>query len=222
MAEKILFSWSGGKDSSMGLWRIMEGGDYEVEALMTTVTDAYNRVSIHGVRRELLKAQAESIGLPLLEISLPGKTSNEEYEEIMGREMEKARQRGVFKVAFSDLYLEDVREYREKNLARARMKAIFPVWGEDTLAFAHDFIKSGFKAVITCVDTRALEASFSGRFFDESFLEDLPEGVDPCGENGEFHSYVFDGPIFHKSIQIELGERVLREQRFQYIDVLAA
>ena len=216
---KVIFCWSGGKDSALALHEIRQQG-FEVAALITTVTQGYERVSIHGVRDVLLDAQAHSIGIALEKVYIPQNSSNSDYESAMEKLLNRWYDRGVAKVVFGDIFLEDLRQYREKNLARAGMETIFPLWKQDSAVLGRRFIDQGFKAIITCVDTLALPASFCGRYYDASFLADLPASVDPCGENGEFHSFVFDGPIFKKSVPFKVGECVLRDNRFQYCDLL--
>ena len=219
MSEKVLVSWSGGKDSAVALYEVLEKGGYDIQALITTVSGEFDRVSMHGVRRSLLARQAGSLGLPLREIILPPDPSNREYEAGMEELLAEYKGRGVLRVVFGDVFLEDVRDYREKNLAGIGMEGIFPLWGRDTESLAHAFIDLGFRAVVTCVDSQALNGGFVGREFDERFLSELPEGVDPSGENGEFHTFVYDGPIFEHPISFEKGEVVLRERRFHYIDL---
>lgn len=220
MSEKVLVSWSGGKDSAISLYEVLEGGGHEIQALITTVSEEFGRISMHGVRRSLLVRQAGSLGLPLREITLPRNPSNREYEVRMEDLLAEYKGRGVSRVVFGDVFLEDVRDYREGNLARVGMEGIFPLWGRDTGSLAHTFIELGFKAVVTCVDSEALDGGFVGKTFDEHFLSELPEGVDPSGEKGEFHTFVYDGPIFQRPIAFEKGEVVLRENRFHYIDLL--
>lgn len=219
--EPILFCWSGGKDSAMALAKLLRGGEHAIAALLTTVTEDYDRISMHGVRRELLEMQAAALGLPLHIVRIPVGCTNELYEQRMREALQIYLQRGIRRVAFGDLFLRDVREYRERNLARAGMEAIFPLWGRDTGELARGFIAQGFRAVLTCVDTRKLDAAFSGREFDGSLLADLPRYTDPCGENGEFHSFVYDGPIFYEPVRIAPGERVTREG-YCFCDLLAA
>jgi len=211
MKERILFCWSGGKDSALALAEVLRAGDGQVAALLTTVTEDYDRISMHGVRRVLLEAQAAALDLPLHMVRIPAGCSNEIYEARMQQTLEGFLAQGVRRVAFGDLFLQDLREYRERNLARVGMQAIFPVWGQDTAALARRFIAQGFRAVLVCVDPRKLDASFAGREFDAALLADLPPGVDPCGENGEFHTFVYDAPIFRQPITIARGEVVLRE-----------
>lgn len=219
MKERILFCWSGGKDSTLALAELLRASDCEVAALLTTVTEDYDRISMHGVRRTLLEAQAAALGLPLQIVLIPTGCSNEIYEARMKAALESFLERGIRRAAFGDLFLADVREYRERNLARVGMEAIFPLWQRDTRELAHEFITRGFRAVLTCVDTRKLDASFSGRFFDAQLLADLPPQVDPCGENGEFHSFVFDGSIFRQPVAFSHGERVVREG-YAFCDLL--
>ena len=198
-------SWSGGKDSALTLWTL-RGEGIEPEALITTVTDAYDRISMHGVRRELLARQAEEIGAPLVEVRIPAGCVNDVYEQRMARAFASAPLSDVEAVAFGDLFLEDVRAYREERLGANGMRGLFPLWGRDTAALAREFIAAGFEATIVCLDPRALDPSFAGRAYDERLLADLPVGVDPCGENGEFHTFVHAGPIFTEPIACEPGE----------------
>ncbi|MFA6448625.1 MAG: diphthine--ammonia ligase [bacterium] len=218
--NKALFAWSGGKDSAMALYVMKENSDFDIRALMTTVTEGYNRTSMHGVRVELLDRQVASIGIPLEKVYISKKSSNEEYEEKMAAILLRYKELGVSFVAFGDLFLEDLKKYREDNLAKVDVMGIFPIWKKDTAQTAQAFIDLGFKAIITCVDTNHLDGSFAGRAFDESFLSDLPESVDPCGENGEFHSFVFDGPIFKDKIIFEKGEVILRDGRYMFCDLI--
>jgi uncharacterized protein (TIGR00290 family) len=222
MTDKVLLCWSGGKDSALALHELLQGGEKEVAALLTTVTKDYDRISMHGVRRELLERQATSVGLPLEVVFLSKDGSNEEYEAKMAGALQKFLDLGVREVVFGDLYLEDVRRYREENLARVGMEGLFPLWGRETRALALSFIELGFQALISCVDSEALDGSFAGRTFDRQFLEDLPAGADPCGENGEFHSFVFDGPLFKERVLLTKGEVTLRDGRFYYCDFLPA
>jgi uncharacterized protein (TIGR00290 family) len=220
VTQKGLLSWSGGKDSAMALYEIQRTGGYEISALLTTVTADYDRVSMHGVRRILLEQQAASLGLPLEEVLISADMSSEEYGAKMREVLESHRARGVSSVVFGDVFLEDVRTYREENLSKVGMRGIFPLWGRDTGELARTFVDLGFEAVITCVDTHLLDGGFVGRVFDRQFLSELPAGVDPCGENGAFHSFVYDGPVFGERIAYTKGEMVLRENRFQYCDLM--
>ncbi|MFA4919931.1 MAG: diphthine--ammonia ligase [Thermodesulfovibrionales bacterium] len=220
MAEKIIFTWSGGKDSAMALYELQRTHSYEVSALLTTITEDYERISMHGVRRILLERQADSLGLSLEKVFISKNTSNEEYESKMQEALIKYRATGVPSVVFGDIFLEDLRKYREDNLSKVDMKGIFPIWKRDTTELAHTFIDLGFKAVVTCVDSNVLDKKFVGRVFEEQFLSELPSTVDPCGENGEFHSFVYDGPIFRERIAFTMGDIVLRDNRFYFCDLI--
>ena len=217
----ILMSWSGGKDSCIALHDIQKARKHRVAALLTTVTDDYDRISMHGVRRELLERQATSLGLPLRQVLISKDATNEEYEMKMAEAFDVYRPQGVHAIAFGDLFLEDVKAYREQFLARHDMRGLFPVWKRDTTCFIKEFIELGFKAVVTCVDSQVLDQSFAGRTIDEGFLSSLPSSVDPCGENGEFHTFVFDGPNFKEPVKFLLGDRVQRE-RFSFCDLVPA
>lgn len=217
-------SWSGGKDSSLALAALRESDELEPLALLTSVTRQYDRVSIHGVRRELLLSQAESLGLPLFEIGLQPGGSNDDYERAFAAGVEDVRRvmPGVRHMAFGDLYLADVRAYRERLIESLGMTGVFPLWGANTSALAKRFVRDEYGAVLVCVDTTQLDAAFCGRAFDDALLAALPPSVDPCGENGEFHTFVSSGPIFAKPVQAETGEIVLRDGRFAYCDLLPA
>jgi uncharacterized protein (TIGR00290 family) len=217
--EPILFCWSGGKDSAMALHALLQREDVRVTALLTTVTEGYERISMHGVRRELLERQAESIGLPLHEVRIPPQCVNPIYEARMEEALRVHYDQGVRKAAFGDIFLEDLRAYREKNLARIGMTALFPIWKRDTRELIRAFHVAGFRAMAACVDGKILCREFAGRELDESFFMDLPPGADPCGENGEFHTFVFDGPIFRHAIPVHAGEVVERDS-FIYCDLL--
>lgn len=219
MTEPLIFCWSGGKDSALALHALRQADDFEVVGLLTTVTAGYDRVSMHGVRRELLHAQAAALGLPLQEVSITPGAGNAEYERAMGAALERCREDGVRHVGFGDIFLEDLREYRERNLARVGMQAVFPVWRRDTAELVASFHALGFRAVTAVVDPRVLPESFVGREIDARFVLDLPAGVDPCGENGEYHSFVYDGPIFARPVPVERGEIVLRDG-FVFCDLL--
>jgi uncharacterized protein (TIGR00290 family) len=219
MAEPILFCWSGGKDSAMALHTLLQHPDVRIVALLTTVTETYDRISMHGVRRELLVQQAQSIGLPLREVRIPPQCVNPIYEARMEEALRSYYAEGVRTVAFGDIFLEDLRAYREKNLARIGMTASFPIWKRDTRELIRGFHAARFRAIAACIDPRVLDRSFAGRELDESFFRDLPAGVDPCGENGEFHTFVFDGPIFRNPIPVRAGKVVERDS-FVYCDLL--
>ena len=220
MVEKIILTWSGGKDSALTLYELLKKQEYEIAALLTTVTEGYDRISMHGVQRILLEEQAESIGLPLEIIYITQNSSNEEYEARMKEKLMHYKSRGVESVAFGDIFLEDLRSYREENLSKVGMKGVFPLWKRDTAELARTFIELGFRAIVTCVDSDVLDGSFAGRVLDNQFLSDLPSEVDPCGENGEFHSFVYDGPIFRERIGYRKGEVILRDNRFYYCDLI--
>ena len=215
----VLISWSGGKDSCIALHEIKRAQNYRVAALLTTLTRDYDRISMHGVRRVLLEKQAASLGLPLHQVLISKEATNEEYEMKMGEAFSVYRERGIDSIVFGDLFLEDIRAYREQFLARLNMRGLFPVWKRDTSSFIKEFIELGFKAVVTCVDSKVLDQSFAGRIIDETFLSSLPSHVDPCGENGEFHSFVFDGPIFTEAVKFSIGVAVSRDS-FWFRDLL--
>jgi uncharacterized protein (TIGR00290 family) len=217
--EDVLFCWSGGKDSAMALHALRAARGCRITALLTTVTEEYDRISMHGVRRALLERQAESLGLPLHAVLIPPQCINAIYEERMKEALAQHFSRGVRRIAFGDIFLEDLRVYREKNLAQVGMQALFPIWKRDTRELAREFVRLGFRAITVCVDPRVLDGSFAGRELDASFFADLPPGVDRCGENGEFHTFVFDGPVFETPIAFRVGEKVLRDG-FCFCDLL--
>lgn len=219
--EPVLFCWSGGKDSAMALHALLQDPQAGVVALLTTVTEGYDRISMHGVRRELLQRQAESIGLPLHEVFIPPECVNSIYEERMEEALRIHFENGVRKVAFGDIFLEDLRAYREKNLARIGMMGVFPIWKRDSRELIESFRAHGFRSVAVCVNPKLLDRTFAGRELDSSFFADLPPEVDCCGENGEFHTFAFDGPIFKEAIRFKLGERVERDS-FVFCDLLMA
>lgn len=218
--EKVVLSWSGGKDSTMAAYHLLASQKYEITALMTTVTEEFDRISMHGVRRILLERQAESLGIPLHMIMIPKDCSNEIYEERMRDACLHFKAQGVTKIAFGDLFLEDLKQYRDERLAQVGMAGLYPIWMRDTEEVVRTFIGLGFKALLACVDTQAIDASFAGREIDSDLLRDLPENADPCGEYGEYHSFVYAGPIFKKTIACKAGERVMRTPRFNYCDIL--
>ena len=219
-AGNVALSWSGGKDSALTLWTLRRRR-LEPEALITTVTESYERISMHGVRRELLARQAEALGVPLVEVVIPPACANEIYEARMARAFAAAPLSGVEAVAFGDLFLEDVRAYREERLAVAGKRGLFPLWGCDTARLAREFLDAGFQATLVCVDPRALDPDLAGRRYDEQLLAELPHGVDPCGENGEFHTFVFSGPIFAEPVACATGEIVERDG-FVFCDLTLA
>jgi uncharacterized protein (TIGR00290 family) len=218
----VVLSWSGGKDSALALARLLDDDALQVVGLLTTVTAGYDRVSIHGVRRTLLHAQADALGLPLHEATLQPASSNAAYELAMADALAEVRRRmpGVRRLAFGDIFLADVREYREKLVETLGFGAIFPLWGEPSHALADEVLARGIAARLVCVDTHALSATFAGRAYDPTLLADLPPNADPCGERGEFHTFVSDGPGFRAPVAYTVGETVLRENRFAYCDLL--
>jgi uncharacterized protein (TIGR00290 family) len=218
--HQAIVSWSGGKDSALALDEARR--HFEIVALLTTVTADYDRISMHGVRTELLRRQARALNYPLTTVEVSAACDNAEYETKMREALAGFRRDGVSAVVCGDIFLEDVRRYRESKLLSGLLHGVFPLWGKDTRLLARTFLDRGFQAVLCCVDTQALDGDFAGRLFDEQMLTDLPLGVDPCGENGEFHSFVFAGPLFDCPVQWSRGECVLRDGRFRYCDLLAA
>lgn len=221
MMEKVIVSWSGGKDSALSLYEIQRSRDYQVVSLLTTINEYYDRVSMHGIRRVLLEQQAQALGLPLIKVPIPRDCSEEDYETRMMDVLRQAKSDGVNQVVFGDIFLEWLRERRESNLARLGMAPILPIWGRETLELTQSFISLGFKAVITCVNSQLMPKGFLGRVLDENLLAELPAGVDPGGENGEFHSFVFDGPMFSESIPFTL-DRVVTRDSYHFRDLLPA
>jgi uncharacterized protein (TIGR00290 family) len=216
---KAWLAWSTGKDSAWTLHTVREQGELEITALLTTVNDTHHRVAMHAVRESLLEAQAAAVGLPLIKVPIPSPCPNAIYEQAMSRAMEQARAEGVRQVVFGDLFLEDIRRYREQHLAAVGMEALFPLWGRDTIRLAREMIAGGLSAWLTCVDLNQLGREFAGRRFDASLLADLPSGVDSCGENGEFHTCAVAGPMFRAPIAVERGEIVERDG-FIFADLL--
>lgn len=217
--RKILLAWSGGKDSAWALHALRQDPQVELAGLLTTFNREFDRVAMHAVRRELVLAQAEAAGLALWAVDLPWPCSNQEYEQCMAQAMQRAIETGITAVAFGDLFLEDIRQYRERQLQQVGVEPLFPLWGLETRQLAREMIASGLRAVLTCVDPKALDRSFAGREFDAKLLADLPAGVDPCGERGEFHSFVYAGPMFDRTIPVKAGEVVERDG-FIFADVL--
>ena len=209
--QKAVYNWSGGKDSSFALWQVLKNKEFDIKYLLTSMSAEHRRISMHGVAEYLLDEQAENLGLPLRKIYLKEDSSLETYNSVIEEELEYAKSIGVSASIFGDIFLEDLRSYREKQLEKVGLKGIFPIWKRDTLELVNEFIDSGFKAVIVSANARLLDKSFCGRIIDHDFINDLPKGVDPCGENGEFHSFVFDGPIFSKPIDIEIGETIKKK-----------
>lgn len=217
----VILAWSGGKDSSLALAALRADPAVEVVALLTTITRDYDRISIHGVRRAVLDAQVAALGLPLIEVTISAAASNAAYEEAFAAALAAYRHAWpeVRHIAFGDLFLADVRAYRERLLPPLGWTPVFPLWGRETPALAQEFVRAGYRAIVTCVDTTQLGAEFAGREFDASFLAELPASVDPCGERGEFHTCVYAGPIFPYPLPLRAGERIRRDGRFEYCDV---
>ncbi|HEX4600170.1 MAG TPA: diphthine--ammonia ligase [Gemmatimonadales bacterium] len=218
----VFVAWSGGKDSTLALEAVLRDDREAVATLLTTVTAGYERISMHGVRRALLARQAAALGLSLAEVRISPQASNAEYEANMSATLTtlRAQHPGVDSVVFGDLFLEEIRAYRERMLGHVGMRGLFPLWHRDTTRLAHEFVGRGYQAILACVDATALPAAFAGREFDRALLADLPSGVDPCGENGEFHTFVYAGPIFATPIPVCRGEIVVRDGRFVYCDLL--
>ncbi|MBE0423663.1 MAG: diphthine--ammonia ligase [Lutibacter sp.] len=208
---KAIFNWSGGKDSALALYHTIKEEKFDITALMTTVNAKFNRISMHGVRNELLYAQGKSIGIPIKEIRLPEMPSMLAYDETMKTVLLELKKKEITHSIFGDIFLEDLRTYRENKLKEVGLKAHFPLWKRNTTEIVHEFIDLGFKTVVVCVKAELLGEDFTGRIIDRDFLKDLPKNVDPCGENGEFHTFVFDGPIFKKPIAYTLGEKIYKE-----------
>ena len=220
MPEPIVICWSGGKDSALALYELQQSAQYDVVSLLTTITAGDDRISMHGVRRALLIEQAGALGLPLFEVEIPPRASNDVYEARMGDAFDAFRRQGIRHIAFGDIFLADLREYRERLLARHDLHAVFPIWQRDTRELARTFLRLGFRAVTCCIAPQRLEERFAGRALDEAFFEELPDSVDPCGENGEFHSFVFDGPNFRRPLSIATGEKLLRDS-FLFCDLIS-
>ena len=219
MKQRVLLSWSGGKDSALALYMLQKRDDFQVVGLLTTITEEYHRVSMHGVRQVLVEKQAEELGLPLMKVLIPRNGGEDEYRSRMRQAMLQAKGNGIEGVAFGDISLEDVRKYREERLAEVKMKALFPLWGSKTAEMAAYFIQEGFQAIVSCVDSRRLAKESAGRLIDQRFLEELPADVDPSGENGEFHTFVFWGPLYHRAVPFRRGRLVLRDS-FYFRDLL--
>jgi len=219
MKHPVAFCWSGGKDSALALFELRQSAEFEVVALLTTLTRDFDRISMHGVRRELLLRQAAAIGVPLDEVWISQGASNAEYEAQMAGQLAKYKAAGINHIAFGDIFLEDLRMYREQNLARLELAALFPIWKRDTSELVETFLARGFRSITCCIDSRKLDDSFVGREIDRRFLSELPAGVDPCGENGEFHSYTCAGPVFDREISVRTGE-TLRRDSFLFCDLL--
>lgn len=222
MAIPTVLAWSGGKDSALALYYLKQQKTFEVVYLLTTVTETYQRISMHGVRLELLEQQAAALKIPLIIVPIPPNCTNEIYEDRMVNCLKQLKEEGIQTFAFGDIFLVDVRQYRENQLDRLNLKGIFPLWGIDSAYLARQFIELGFKAILSCVDTQQINASFVGHEFNLHLLDTLPPSADPCGEKGEFHTFVFDGPLFHFPLKISKGETVLRDNRFNYCELTPA
>ena len=222
MQTPVLIAWSGGKDCLMALQWLCADADWHVVGLLTTITRQFDRAAMHGIRRDVLHAQASALALPLMECEIEWPSSNEAYEAAHGHALQRAREQwpGLRHCAFGDLFLEDVRDYRERQLHRDGWSGVFPLWGRDTRELSRQFVTQGHRAVLTCVDTTQLDGAFSGREYDDGLLDELPENVDPCGERGEFHTLCYGGPRFAQALPLKRGESVLREGRFRYTDFL--
>jgi len=215
---KAILSWSGGKDSLMALWKLPT--EYEVVALLTNLNQQQDRVSVHGIRRYLIEAQAAAIGLPLHFVMLSSSPSNAEYEALVENALSPFHGQGITHIIYGDLFLQDIRQYRDHFSQRLEMQTVYPLWGLDTHKLAHEFTDAKFRASIVCVDTTQLDPKFIGRTLDNDLLRELPASVDPCGENGEFHTFAFDGPLFKQSLQVTFGETWLQDNRFLYCDMI--
>ncbi|SEO22824.1 MJ0570-related uncharacterized domain-containing protein [Flavobacterium sp. CF108] len=209
--KKALFNWSSGKDSALTLYKILQEPEFKIECLLTSVNQQYQRISMHGVRVELLQAQAESIRIPLKIMQVPEMPTMEVYETVMTETLTELKNQGIMYSVFGDIFLEDLRKYREEQLARIGFEGVFPIWKIPSYDLIQEFISLGFKTIVVCVNERYLDKSFVGRIIDQGFINDLPKNVDVCGENGEFHTFTFDGPIFSKPIDFEIGEIVYRK-----------
>ena len=204
------FNWSGGKDSTLALYKVLQNKQFDIRYLLTTLNAEADRISMHGVRSELLVKQAESLGIPAKKVHLPASSDMQAYETVMNEAISELKSEGISNCIFGDIFLEDLRTYREQKLQEVSISAHFPLWKQNTRKLIEEFIDLGFKTMVVCVDSSKLDESFAGRVIDRQFLADLPENVDPCGENGEFHTYVFDGPIFQQPIPFQIGEKVLK------------
>lgn len=205
---KVLFNWSSGKDSALALYKTLKENKFDIAYLLTSINEEYQRISMHGVHVSLLEQQASSIGFPLIKMEIPKEPSMEQYRDIMNKTMSELKSQGITYSIFGDIFLEDLRKYREDQLKAIDMEAVFPLWKKDTTNLIHEFLDLGFKTIVTCVNETYLDKSFAGRIIDEQFIADLPQNVDPCGENGEFHTFTFDGPLFKNPIKFEVGEIV--------------
>jgi uncharacterized protein (TIGR00290 family) len=210
MKQPAVFNWSGGKDSALALYQALQSGQYDIQTLLTTISEPHQRIAMHGVRVDLLDRQTASLGLPCRKLYLPEMPTMAAYEQLMTATLRELQSQGATVALFGDIFLEDLRRYRENQLAPFNLQAVFPLWGVPTTALMREFLGLGFKTITTCVNAKYLDQRFVGRVVDEAFLRDLPANVDPCGENGEFHTFVFDGPLFRKPVAFEKGEIVFR------------
>lgn len=225
--KKIVISFSGGKDSILGLHRLLQSGEWEIDSLLTTFSQESHRTSSHQVREELIEQQAAAFGIPLRKVYLPDNSTNEEYENVMGEAFQQIFKAEVTHIMFGDIHLKDLKEYREIMVHKFSLEAVFPLWGESTESIMAEFLDNGFKTVVTAVDGTRLDPSFAGKVINNHFLRELPLGVDVCGENGEFHTFVFDGPIFTKPIEFKLSNQFIKtidahtgKERFYFVDLL--
>lgn len=208
MKPKAIFNWSSGKDSALALYKILREDQFEIISLLTSINKEFQRISMHGVHVSLLEKQAESLGFPLIKMELPKEPTMEEYRDIMSKTMTGIKAKGITHSIFGDIFLEDLKKYREEQLETIGMTAVFPLWKKNTIELIYEFLDLGFKTIVTCVNETYLDKSFAGRIIDQDFIKDLPGNVDPCGENGEFHTFTFDGPLFKNPIPFNIGERV--------------
>lgn len=220
MKENLILAWSGGKDCTLAMHEIKKLDQYSIAALFSTISEQNERVSMHGTPRKLLETQARSLGYPLDVVAIPDHCTEDTYRETMQRSMQDWLDRGVTGVVFGDIFLEVIRAYRERNLSQIGLKAIFPLWGRDTKTLSQNFINLGYRAIISCMDTKQLNRSFAGREYDRSLLDELPQSVDPCGENGEFHTFVYEGPVFSKRVNFRRGQIQGKQGRFYLYDLV--
>jgi uncharacterized protein (TIGR00290 family) len=218
--EKVLISWSGGKDCSLALHDILSGREYQVAGLLTTITKGHDRLDMHDIRYSLLDRQAEALGYPLEMVTISSHTSNADYEDSLVKSLRKYKEAGVTSVVFGDIFREDLRKYRELNLARLGMKALFPMWKKDSFQIMEALITLGFKAIVVSVNTNALDSRFVGRPIDWRFIFDFPKTADVCGEHGEYHTFVHDGPVFKRAVSYTAGETLMRDNHFNYRDLI--
>ena len=211
--HQAIFNWSGGKDSALALYKCLGQNEFNITTLLTSINKEVQRISMHGIRKELLVQQANSIGIALNTIEIPESTNMETYDKLMAERLQEFKNKGIEYSIFGDIFLEDLREYRERKLAELSIKAHFPLWKRNTREVINEFLDLGFKTIVVAADAKLMGREFVGRIIDQAFLNDLPKSVDPCGENGEFHTFVFDGPIFNKPIDFEVGETVLKEYK---------